>query len=38
MVDSYLGYLARLRGARVSDKHPLKAYLRKIQQIFTTTR
>jgi tetrahydromethanopterin S-methyltransferase subunit H len=38
MVDSYLGYLARLRGARVLDKHPLRAYLRRIQQIFTTTR
>ena len=35
MVDSLLGYSAKLRGYKISGKHPMRKLLRSIQKLFT---
>ncbi len=35
MVDSYLGYLARLEGRKIPKKHPFYSILKKVQKAFT---
>jgi len=35
IVDSYLGYLARLEGVKIPRKHPFYSILKKVQRAFT---
>ncbi len=38
IAEALLGYLARYRGISIPRNHPMRKYLRKIQQLFTATR